>query len=151
MTKLVILRHAKAEKLAPTDKERPLAVKGQEQARQVKHWLDEKDIVLDYAVVSTAARTRETFSGLRAPCQVNYSDKAYNAPGYTLGSLVAECPDEATEIVIVAHNPGITELANDCGWQGVLSPGSAVLVEWDGPASEFETAEINVVADFQPS
>ena len=151
MTKLVILRHAKAEKVAPTDKDRPLAAKGQEQARAVKQWLDEKDIVLDYAVVSSATRTRETFAGLRAPCQVNYSDKAYNAPGYTLASLIAQCPDEATEIVVIAHNPGITELANDCGWQGVLSPGSAVLVEWDGPASEFETADITILGDFQPN
>lgn len=150
MTKLVILRHAKAEKIAPTDKERPLAAKGQEQARQVKQWLDSHDIVLDYAVVSTATRTRETFAGLRAACEVNYSDRAYNAPGYTLASLIAICPDKATEIVVVAHNPGITELANDCGWQGILSPASAVLVEWDGPASEFETADISVIADFKP-
>lgn len=151
MTKLVILRHAKAEKLAPTDKDRPLSTKGQEQARQVKQWLDDHDIVLDYAVVSSAARTRETFSGLRSPCQVEFSDKAYNAAGYTLAQLVGECPDDASEIVIIAHNPGITELANDCGWQGVLSPGSAVLVEWDGVAADFETAELAVVSDFKPS
>lgn len=150
MTKLVILRHAKAEKIAPTDKDRPLAAKGQDQARQVKQWLDAQDIVLDYAVVSTSTRTRETFAGLRATCPVNYSDRAYNAPGYTLANLIAISPDEAIEIVVVAHNPGITELANDCGWHGVLSPGSAVLVEWNGPASEFETADITVISDFKP-
>lgn len=151
MTKLVILRHAKAEKIAPTDKERPLAAKGQDQSRQVKQWLDDKDLVLDFAVVSTSVRTRETFAGLRAPCTVNYSEKAYNAPGYTLAQLVSECPDEATEIVVVGHNPGITELANDCGWQGIMSPGSAVLVEWQGHASEFETADIEVLGDFKPN
>lgn len=150
MTKLVILRHAKAEKIAPTDKDRPLAAKGQDQARQVKQWIDSLDLVLDYAVVSTATRTRETFASLRATCPVNYSDPAYNAPGYTLASLIAACPPEASEIVVVAHNPGITELANDCGWQGILSPASAVLVEWNGPASDFETADITVLADFKP-
>ena len=63
MRRLLLLRHAKAEKAQPgeRDHERKLAARGRDDAPQLGTYLVRHGLVPDLVVVSTAARARETW------------------------------------------------------------------------------------------
>src|SRR3954471_5950767 len=83
MRRLLLLRHAKAERLQPggRDHDRALAERGRADARKLGAFLARHAFVPDRAVVSTAARTRETWQLLatafeKAP-PVTFDDRIY--------------------------------------------------------------------------
>jgi len=111
MPKLYLLRHAEAgSALSGDDKDRPLTPRGQAQALEVaKHIKD-----IDVCLCSTAKRTQMTLdiaieNGAQVK-KVEYFDELYNAPA---GAILATL-QERTErnVLIVAHNPGIHQLAD---------------------------------------
>ena len=64
MLRLLLLRHAKAERGQPggRDHERALAQRGRDDAPRLGAYLVRHKLVPDLALVSTAARTRETWA-----------------------------------------------------------------------------------------
>lgn len=114
--KLILMRHAKSGWDDPTmdDFDRPLSERGRRQAPLIGRWLADTGHVPDVALVSAATRTRETW-GLIAPefpeATVDYRDDLYLAPAHRLRrapkGLDAEC------VLILAHNPGIAEVAHE--------------------------------------
>lgn len=110
MPKLYLLRHAEAgSALSGDDKDRPLTPRGQKQAAEVAQYM--KDI--DVCLCSTAKRTQMTLdiatdNGAEIK-KTEYFDELYNAPA---GSILATLQNRREEnILIVAHNPGIHQLA----------------------------------------
>ena len=149
---LVILRHAHAKNHGPSgDHSRPLSEHGHAQAHETASFLRAHNVAPEYAVVSDAVRTTQTFADLKLDAPVEYSKRAYNADAETLAQLVSEAPDDITSVMLVAHNPGITDLAHSCGYDGIMSTGSAVIVEWDGTITDFVTADRRVVESFVPN
>jgi phosphohistidine phosphatase len=149
---LVIVRHAHAQNHGPTiDHSRPLSEHGHAQAHETASFLRSHHIEIDYAIISDAVRTTETFANLDIQTTVEYSKRAYNASANTLAELITEVPNDCESIMIVAHNPGITDLAISCGYNDVMSTGTAVIVEWDGISLDFTTADKHIVAAFSPS
>lgn len=104
------MRHAKAEPFAASDHSRSLTDRGAASARDVGDHLRKCHTLPDYAVVSSAVRTRETWdavvqtSGL-AGCQVSFDDAVFTgSPDVVIDALRA-APEDAETVIFVGHNP----------------------------------------------
>ena len=107
--RLVIVRHAKAEPHTGSDHSRALTGGGARAAASVGRWLAANDIVPDYALVSTATRTRQTWSGIAAAFEdaihAEFSDTLYSAAPEEVIEALRWIPVGARTAVYVGHNP----------------------------------------------
>ena len=135
MPRLILLRHAKAEPHRADDHSRVLAPRGREDASAARSFL--ASLAPEVAIVSTAARTRETWE-LADPggVTVRYDDRVYDASVVDLREVLAE--QSAASVVLVGHNPGVERLAweleaNDDTNRGMRSCGIAVfeVADWE--------------------
>lgn len=130
---LVVVRHAKSDWGVPVgDDERPLAPRGRRQAPEVGRWIARHLGLPDLAVVSTAARARQTWdlasAELPGPSPIRTEPRAYTFSGHDLLELVAGFPADARSIVLVGHNPAAEELVESLTGQGVVMPTASVAV-----------------------
>lgn len=126
MKHLILMRHAKAEKDAPSgeDYDRPLAARGLEEATSVAEALKAYGLKPDFAIVSPACRTRQTFDqvcGVFGDIPVVMDKAFYNAGAQALRSAVEANEEAGACILVVAHNPGIQYLAADYMFEGAAS------------------------------
>jgi phosphohistidine phosphatase len=113
--RLILLRHAKSDWPDVPDRDRPLAKRGRRDAPRIGRWLHKHGYQPDVVVVSDAARTRQTWD-LVAPelggsPAVRFEPRAYAASALTLLYLAQELPDRYRTALLIAHNPGLSELA----------------------------------------
>jgi phosphohistidine phosphatase len=116
MDRLIIFRHAKAEADAPSgdDFDRPLAARGRREAKAVGEELALLGVKPDLALVSPAARTRETWE---LACEalpegeVRFAPGLYNAEAGAIRRLAETEGAGRGTVVVVGHNPGLQELA----------------------------------------
>ena len=104
------MRHAKAEPFAPSDHARLLTDRGGASARDVGRHLRETGVVTDYALVSTAARTRQTWeevaaSGGLEPDEVAFEDAVFSGSPDLVLELLRAVPADAGVVLLVGHNP----------------------------------------------
>jgi phosphohistidine phosphatase len=118
MRRLMLLRHAKSDWSSPgqRDHERVLAPRGRKAAPLVGRYMAEHAMIPDHAIVSTAARTRETW-GLVAEMlprkpSTDFEDRIYEASPRDILSAIARAPASAQSVIVVGHNPGFHETAN---------------------------------------
>ncbi|HKR88650.1 MAG TPA: histidine phosphatase family protein [Phenylobacterium sp.] len=116
MDRLILLRHAKAEGEAPSgdDFDRALAPRGQREARAVGMQLAALGLRPDLAVVSPSARTRETWELVElsvAGAAVKFEPALYNAEAGAIRKIAEKTGAGARTVIVVAHNPGLQELA----------------------------------------
>jgi phosphohistidine phosphatase len=117
MRRLLLLRHAKAERSQPGggDHDRVLAARGRADAKKLGAYLARHAFVPDRALVSTAARTRETWELLAAAFAkvppADFEDRIYNAPAQTLLQAIKENGPQTGTLLVIGHNPGLQELA----------------------------------------
>lgn len=140
MHRLILMRHAKAEPATASlrDRDRPLSVSGQADAALMGRILASKGLKPDLALVSDAARTRETWEAMHEPLgdvEVRFEASLYNASPETLRQAVEAEEDGAGCLLILAHNPGVQLLAQQYLVEGAASP--ALL---DRMAAGFPTA-----------
>jgi len=144
MRRLVLFRHAKAERHAASgeDFERALTERGRRDAELIGRALAEAGVKPDLALVSASARTRETWeaSGLGSDAtEVRFERSLYNASAGVLRRMVeavADAGDSVAEtIVLVGHNPALHELA-----VGLLIEGAASGALLDRVKGKFPTA-----------
>jgi phosphohistidine phosphatase len=114
MKKLLLIRHAKAEKeVTARDIDRPLKYPGIQDARFMADRIKEKGIIPQYIVTSPALRTKTTAEifadALNLPDPK--SEKAiYEASQQTWLKVINKLPDEYNFIAAVGHNPGISDI-----------------------------------------
>lgn len=144
MRRLIIFRHAKAERLQPggSDLSRRLEPRGRNDAEAMGAYLARHKLVPDLAAVSTAARTRETwaFAGAAftpAP-PVSFDGRIYDAETDDILEVIAESDPQAGTLAVVGHNPGFHELA-------ILLTGSGDAAARNQLAEGFPTAGIAVI------
>jgi phosphohistidine phosphatase len=114
--RLILLRHAKSDWPDVPDRDRPLAKRGRRDAPKIGHWLREHAYLPEVVICSAARRTRQTWD-LVAPelggsPSVTFEPRAYAASAMTLLYLVREVPAGCHTAMLVAHNPGVADLAS---------------------------------------
>jgi phosphohistidine phosphatase len=117
MKSLILLRHAKAAPIQTNqqDQDRPLAARGQRDAPNIGAWIAAQDLKPDFVLVSTAARTRQTWQ-LVAPClddtpTVEERDDLYLASPEHLLSAINAVAAKKKSVLVIGHNPGLEMLA----------------------------------------
>lgn len=113
MKNLLIMRHGKSswkdENL--TDHERPLKKRGRKDSKLMAVEIENRDIIPDLIIASTAQRTRETveviIDTLFHDIKLIYSDDLYMGEPQDFIDILTRQPNELTTIMIVAHNPGL--------------------------------------------
>lgn len=127
MKQLIIMRHAQAEK-APAggdDFDRPLAAAGRAEAAAVARALRAYGVKPDFALVSSAQRTLQTFREVEAvlgdiPALI--SKDIYNAGAHDLRRRIEAHEEDGACVLVVAHNPGVQYLVADYLFEGAAAP-----------------------------
>jgi len=115
--RLLILRHAKAERGAPgmRDRDRPLNPRGRKDSSRMGAYLARHALLPDYALVSPALRTRETWDGAAsafpAPVPADFEERLYDAGADTIVAALRAMASRARTLLVVGHNPGLHEAA----------------------------------------
>ena len=112
MKRLILMRHAEAGwHINMDDHERPLSANGIRDAKKIGSWLKEKEYIPDEVISSTSVRTRETLSYLFLDCPQIFERSLYLADADQMKSTLQTLLSET--VILLAHNPGISELAHD--------------------------------------
>jgi phosphohistidine phosphatase len=116
MHTLYLLRHAKSSWSDPSlaDHERPLAPRGERDAKRVAKHLRRLEVRPALVLCSSAARTRATAELIRpslggAPLEVE--EALYAAGSEALLERLRALPEGADSVLLIGHNPGLHELA----------------------------------------
>lgn len=160
MRTLVVMRHAKAEQSGPTDFDRPLADRGHRDAVAAGEWLTGTSFEPEYALVSAALRTRETWAsvaeGAGWDLDADFDRGLYAADNDAALDLVREIDDEVQRLIVIGHNPTMASLAqllDDGDADSELAdqlfagyPTSAVAVfEYDGSWADLDEGTARLV------
>ena len=117
MRRLLLLRHAKAERAHPGggDHERVLAERGRADAVKLGTYLARHAFAPDRVVVSTAARTRETWTlmapAFAKPPAAQFEERIYNASPQAILATIQHTEPKTGTLLVIGHNPGLHELA----------------------------------------
>ena len=115
---LTLMRHGKSSWAEPglSDFERPLNARGRTSVPIIGQWLAKNNAIPDLIVASTALRTKQTtevlVASLGVDLPVHYEPRLYLASPATILSRVSQVDDRYQRVMIVAHNPGLEELAS---------------------------------------
>jgi len=119
MKYLSLLRHAKSSWKDPTldDFDRPLNRRGKASAPLMGERLAALDHNPDIIIASPAVRARNTAELVAAELHLDehallLDERIYEADCETLITLVRGLKDDWQDVLLVGHNPGLTELAN---------------------------------------
>lgn len=117
MRRLMLLRHAKTERAAPgeRDRDRKLMKRGHADASAIGGYMVHNDLIPDVAFVSPAIRAQQTWTIVagalaKAPRMVS-DERIYNASPEALVGVIGDAR-KAHTLLIVGHNPGLHDLAN---------------------------------------
>lgn len=109
------MRHAQAQDVAPTDRDRALTDRGARDAAAAGRWLADHGFAPDHAVVSPAVRTRQTWQALvdaaAWECAPDLEPALYQAGAEAALDLVRLVPDDVRDVLVLGHNPTIGHVA----------------------------------------
>lgn len=110
---LILLRHAKSAYPADNtvDHDRPLAPRGDREARLAGDWLRASLPAIDGVLCSTAVRTRETLDRIGVQAPVRYVERLYGA---TPGTIIAEIntvSEDVSTLLVIGHEPAVSQVA----------------------------------------
>lgn len=128
-TDCILVRHAHAEwpGWRGRDFDRPLTARGIEDARASGRALRAAGIAPRFMIASAALRTMQTArmmaEELNLPAgALGFHDSLYNADALSLQTALLEAIAAGGPVVLVAHNPGISELARLLSGDTALAP-----------------------------
>lgn len=116
---LYLTRHAKSSwnNLELDDFQRPLNDRGEKDAPHMARLLKDHGIIIDHIFSSPAVRALDTAKkialGLRYPeNKITTDQRIYHADEETLLEVIQESDNAYHSIMLVGHNPGLTEFTN---------------------------------------
>lgn len=127
MQRLILMRHAEAERASGSgrDRDRALSARGRADAALMGRALAARGVRPDLALVSPAVRTRQTWDLVHeamGDVQVRDDEPLYNGSADTLRRLIENAEDEAGCLLVLAHNPGVHVLAVEYLTESAASP-----------------------------
>jgi phosphohistidine phosphatase len=117
MKTLILLRHAKSswDDTALADFDRPLAPRGLKAARLVGEELARRGWRPDRALVSPAARTRQSWELVSAQLpgrpEADFPEALYDASAEEILAEIRRAPEAVGGLLVLGHNPGLEDLA----------------------------------------
>ena len=117
MRRLLLFRHAKAERSEPgqEDHSRALIERGRKDAARIGGYMATHALVPDRVLVSPAKRTQETWKYLSAAFRpapaAQSAERLYDATPHAILALIKDAPAAAHSLMVVGHNPGLHEVA----------------------------------------
>jgi phosphohistidine phosphatase len=113
--RLYLLRHAKSswKDAGIADHDRPLAGRGRKAAKAMGAWLREERVKPELVLCSSATRARQTFERLEplGAREVHIERELYGADAPTLLARLRDLPEGVASVMVIAHNPGLHDLA----------------------------------------
>jgi phosphohistidine phosphatase len=117
MRRLLLLRHAKAERAQPDDSDlaRTLIERGRKDAAKIGAYIAGHGLIPERVLISTAARSQATWkyaaAALRPAPAAMTVERLYNATPHGILAVVKDTPAAIQSLLVVGHNPGLHELA----------------------------------------
>ena len=117
MRRLMLFRHAKAERSEPgmEDRARRLVERGRADAARVGTYMATHALAPDRVMASPSARTQETWkfaaSSFRPVPAAVIVDALYDATPHTIVEVIKKAGPSARSLLIVGHNPGLQATA----------------------------------------
>ena len=117
MRRLLLLRHAKAERSLPgePDAGRDLIERGRKDAAMIGAYMARHGLTPDRVLVSPALRAQETWKHAATawpkPPATTKAERLYDAPHQAILAVIKDAPAAAHNLLVVGHNPGLHELA----------------------------------------
>ncbi|WKN42919.1 SixA phosphatase family protein [Tunicatimonas pelagia] len=120
MTKtLYLVRHAKSswKDTSVVDYDRSLNKRGKRDAPEMGKRLAAKNIHPDWVISSPAKRAKLTIEAIAteinyAESQIRWAEKLYHADVETLLGQIRSLENQYQSLMLVGHNPGLTDLQN---------------------------------------
>ncbi len=115
MDRLILLRHGKAESESASgeDFDRRLAPRGERESAAMAAHLADLGLSPDLALVSPAARTRDTWAAAQGSfpnAKVSYSEGLYHSDSEGVRRAAEAAGKSVRTVMVVGHNPGLQEL-----------------------------------------
>lgn len=157
---LFLVRHAEADatNFDIKDIERPLTPDGEIDASKLGKMMADLLGTPDLILSSTAVRTRTTTAMLAEqlgydPVNVDYDEDLYESSTRILLRVITELEDKNNKVVIVAHNPAITYLAEYVSGAviGNVSPAGLVHLKFKGSWAEVSQNNMELVKYHKPA
>jgi phosphohistidine phosphatase len=134
MKTLYLVRHAKSSWKYPQldDFERPLNKRGRKNAPLIGRILKKRGVLPDLVLSSPANRTTMTARIIAGKIgfaleKIVYTETIYYASTHIIIKLIKQVDNKVDKLMIVGHNPAITNLANKLGDNPVSNvPTSAI-------------------------
>jgi phosphohistidine phosphatase len=117
MRRLLLFRHAKAERSEPgmEDRARALVERGRRDAARIGAYMATHALVPDRVLVSPAKRSQETWKytagAFRPAPAAKMVERLYDATPHMIFAVIKDAPASAHTLLVVGHNPGLQELA----------------------------------------
>jgi len=132
MKTLLIMRHAKSswKQEGQPDHDRPLNDRGKRDAPRMGHLLAEEGILPDRILCSSAKRARKTAAAvaevLKCEDRLELHDDLYSAAPALYVKLLRELPEDVNTVLIVGHDPAMTEFASELSGNFTEMPTAAI-------------------------
>ncbi len=132
MATLLLMRHAKSGWDDPTlaDHDRPLNARGRKAAPRMGELLLEERLVPDLIVTSTARRAVDTahavVTSTKYDGRVEVTRRLYLAEPSGYFEVFSELEHDYARVLVVGHNPGISELASMLSGEDLEMPTAAI-------------------------
>ncbi len=115
MRRLVLMRHAKTEATNPLgDKARKLTARGVQDSQEAG--VELASLGIDYALVSAATRTRETFAATGLAVPAEFQDALYYHGTETMLARIGETSDDVHSLLVIGHAPTIPSLTAELAY-----------------------------------
>ncbi len=153
--KLILMRHAHSPMPSnwQQDFARPLSALGVAQATDAGRWMELNSLIPSHIVCSAANRTQQTALALTASfsamsSKISFSNKIYDA---SVSRLIEEVEQfkHAQDLLLVAHNPSVSQLASQLNSAAALemSPASVHVFSWS-EGMDFGQPSASLVASY---
>ena len=118
MKKLIIIRHSKSswKDLSLGDFHRPLNKRGKTDGPIMANFLSSKINKICFLHSSSSVRTFETskfFIDRIKFDKIKYDDSLYHSSSSSILNMIRNYSDNFSSVMIIAHNPGLTNLINE--------------------------------------
>ena len=133
MVHLMLLRHAKSDWSSPgvPDHDRPLNQRGVQAAKLMGKVIEKSLPRVELVVASTAVRVQETLRLMqdtwkRLSPSISSTRELYLASPKSILQMTERLDNSYSAVLVIAHNPGLEELAQQLSGQAVAFPTACV-------------------------